>query len=596
MGRLTIDGRHFKLDGEIFQIRSGAIHYFRVLPEYWEDRLIKLINCGFNTVETYVPWNLHEPEEGEYCFEGIADVVKFLETAQRVGLKVILRVTPYICSEWDLGGLPYWLLKYKDLKLRCKNKIFFEKIDRYYGVILPKIRPLLSQNGGPIIAMSVENEYGSYGNDKEYLEFLRGLYEKYAVDTFLFNCDGANETMISCGMQENVFEAVNFNCDTREKSFKSIEKFQPGMPRMCMECYPVGAYHNKWGKKLAVCDVEKTVAGLRDFFESGDSFNIYMFHGGTNFAFYNGATYFERYAPVATQYWNAQAFLDEAGNCTELYYRLKEAVRDIAPVDVYPESKSFAKAYGSVKLTESAELFENLDNLSRPQYSSTALSFEELGADYGYVLYRTRLPKPSRNMPITLKELHGRYSFYIDGEFIGIKDRAGYRNDEIKTSSEADGVLLEVLCENLGRINYGPYLRDKQGITDGVILGGQRTLFGYEMLPITLKDISGVKFEKGFKKSARPMLYRGCLEVDTPADTFLDMSGFSKGVVFVNGFNLGKYWSVGPQCDLYLPAPLLKSGKNEIVVFESDGACKAEIISKSDRTLKGCEENNYAFV
>lgn len=320
MGKLTIDGRHFKLDGEIFQIRSGAIHYFRVLPEYWEDRLIKLVNCGFNTVESYVPWNIHEPEENVYCFEGICDVVRFVETAQRIGLKVILRVSPYICSEWEFGGFPYWLLKYKDLKLRCYNEVYLKKIDKYYSVILPKIRPLLSQNGGPIIAMSVENEYGSFGNDKHYLEAIKSLYKKYDIDTFLFNCDGANETMISCGMQDGIYEAVNFTCDSREKSFEVLEQFQPGKPRMCMECYPVGAAHCRWGDGNSIVDVEKTVFGLKEFFESGDSFNIYMFHGGTNFGLYNGSCNFGKLEPTSTKYWDNSAFLDENGACTEIYY------------------------------------------------------------------------------------------------------------------------------------------------------------------------------------------------------------------------------------------------------------------------------------
>lgn len=586
MSKLTIDGRYFKLDGEIFQIRSGAIHYFRVVPEYWEDRLIKLINCGFNTVETYVPWNLHEPEEGTYCFEGIADVVKFLETAQHVGLKVILRVTPYICSEWDFGGLPYWLMNYRELKLRCFNKTFLEKIDNYYGVILPKIRPMLAENGGPIIAMSVENEYGSFGNDKEYLNALTALYEKYGIDTFIFACDGSNDTMISCGKPDGVYEAVNFDCDAREKSFEAIEKFQPGMPRMCMECYPVGNHHVKWGEPLAAVNIEKTLEGFIDFFKSGDSFNVYMFHGGTNFGFYNGATFFGQYRPVATQYWNCRTFLDEEGNCTDLYYRLKEAVKDIVSTDIYPESKLPVKSYGNIKLTESAELFENLDVLSERHFAPAAQTFEELGLDYGYVLYRAKLPLTSRSMPITLKEIRGRYSFYIDGKFAGIKDRTGVRDDEINTPAESDGNILDILCENLGRINYGPYLKDEQGIKDGVLLGGQRMLFGYEMYPIGLKNISALRYKAGFKKSDKPVFYKGCLTVDTPADTFLDMTGFSKGVVFVNGFNLGRYNNIGPACDLYLPAPLLKTGENEIVVFETDVAFTDEIVTKTVRTYK----------
>lgn len=587
MGKLTIEGRHFKLDGEVFQIRSGAIHYFRVLPEYWEDRLIKLINCGFNTVETYVPWNIHEPEENEYCFEGICDVVKFVKTAQKVGLKVILRVTPYICSEWDFGGFPYWLLKYKDLKLRCYDELYLEKVDKYYSVILPKIRPLLSQNGGPIIAMSVENEYGSFGNDKKYLEALKNLYEKYDIDTFFFTCDGAGDVMISCGMLDGVHETVNFGCDAREKSFEVLEKFQPGQPRMCMECYPIGAAHCRWGNGNTKGDLEKTVAGMKDFFASEDSFNVYMFHGGTNFGLYNGSCYFGKLEPSSTKYWDDSTFIDENGDCTELYYRVKDAVKDIVPVDVYPQKEILTKSFGSIKLTESAALFDNLDVLSKPQYSSYTKTFEELGIDYGFVLYRTKLPIPSRGMPLDLKEIKGRASFYLDGEFKGVKERTGLRNDEISAPADRDGSTLDILSENLGRINYGPYIHDEQGIKDGVFFGTGRTLFGYEMYPIPLKDISGIRYKDGFEKSDKPMFYKGIFNVDTPADTFLDMSGFGKGIVFVNGFNLGRYWNVGPFLDLYLPAPILKSGENEIVVLEIDGTDCDSIETKIVRTNKG---------
>lgn len=586
MRKLTIEGKNFKLDGENFQIRSGAIHYFRVFPEYWEDRLIKLINCGFNTVETYVPWNIHEPEENKYCFEGFCDVERFVKTAQKVGLNVILRVTPYICAEWDLGGLPYWLLKYKDLHLRCYDKLFLEKVDKYYSVLLPKIKPLLSQNGGAIIAMSIENEYGSFGTDKQYLKALKDLYEKYDIDTFLFSCDGANEMMISCGMQDDVYEAVNFSCNFREKSFEPLEKLQPGKPRMCMECYPAETGHCKWGSEgYRPADVEKTISGFKGFFESGDSFNVFMFHGGTNFGFHNGSTNFGKLEPDSTKYWDANTFLNENGECTELYYKLKDAVKDIAPVDVIPLKEIPKKSYGNIKLTESAVLFENLDVLSDMQYSSYAKTFEELGLDYGFVLYRTKLPVPAKNMPITLKDLKGRLSFYIDGEFKGVKEPTGFRDDEI-TTPDGDCTELDILAENLGRINYGPYLHDEQGIKDGVLLGGQCTLFGYEMYPMSLKDISGIKYKKGFEKSDKPMFYRGCFNVDTPADTFLDMSQFSKGAVFVNGFNLGRYWNVGPFFDLYLPAPILKNGENEIVVFEIDGAAGDTVESKTVRTDK----------
>lgn len=584
MKRLTANGERFKFDGVDFPIRSGAIHYFRIMPEYWEDRLIKLFNCGFNTVETYVPWNIHEPEEGEFCFDGLCNVEEFIKTAGRIGLKVIVRAAPYICSEWDFGGLPYWLHKYPELKIRCSDSLYLEKIDKYYSVLLPKLKPLLSQNGGPIIAMALENEYGSYGNDKIYLEALKQLLLKYGMDTFFFTCDGSGPTMLDGGTLDGISAFVNFGLGDREKAYAELDKLRPGGPKMCMEYYICN--HTHWGEGNTDGKTEESVKELTEFFADGESFNIYMFHGGTNFGFYNGCLNTGKLDVSATKYWNDGALLNENGEKTRVYNELKAAIKDIAPVDVLPEKKIPIKSYGEIRLTESAELFDNLNVLSSPHSSPTVKTFEELGTDYGYMLYRISLPAVAPGQEVGAIELNDRAQYYIDGEFMGIQESTGFRNDKIIVPRERVCNTLDILVENLGRVNHGMRMGDKKGITKGVYLNGWRGLFNYEIYPLSLKSLEGIKFESGFKASNRPMFYRGSFTADTVADTFLDISGFTKGVVFVNGFNLGKYWNVGPVLDLYLPAPILKKGKNEIVVFETDRANDGVIYSKSQRTVK----------
>lgn len=316
---LEVKGKEIYLNGEKTQILSGAIHYFRVVPEYWEDRLKKLKNCGLNTVETYVPWNLHEPEEGEFCFDGICDMERFFQTADALGLYVIVRPSPYICAEWEGGGLPYWLLCYKDLKPRCSNELYFEKIKSYYNELMPRIKKHLFKNGGPIIAVQVENEYGSFGNDKEYISRLYRLMLSYELDTFFFTADGTEKYMLNGGLTDGVFATANFGSDP-EGNFEALGARRPNQPHFCME-YWCG-WFDHWGEKPHKRDAEDIVAPLKRMQERGEHFNIYMFHGGTNFGFMNGANYADTYQPTVTSY-DYGAFLTENGEYTEQYRLLK---------------------------------------------------------------------------------------------------------------------------------------------------------------------------------------------------------------------------------------------------------------------------------
>lgn len=299
MASFTVQGDQFLYEGTPLTLVSGAIHYFRVIPEYWKDRLSKLKACGFNTVETYVAWNIHEPQEGKFCFTGMADIVTFIETAAELGLHVIVRPSPYICAEWEFGGMPAWLLAEDGMRLRCYDEVFLSKIDSYYDVLLPKLKPLLCTNGGPIIAMQIENEYGSYGNDLKYLEHIQESMISRGMDILLFTSDGPEDFMLQGGMVPGVLETVNFGSRT-EEAFNSLKQVQPDKPLMCMEYW--NGWFDHWNKPHHTRDAQDAVHVFEDMLKAGGSVNFYMFHGGTNFGFYNGANNHGIYEPTVTSY------------------------------------------------------------------------------------------------------------------------------------------------------------------------------------------------------------------------------------------------------------------------------------------------------
>ena len=556
-----ISGNQFLYDGKPVRILSGAIHYFRVVPEYWRDRLLKLKACGFNTVETYVAWNIHEPRPDEFNFEGMADIVKFIEIAHELDLMVIVRPGPYICSEWEFGGLPSWLLADSNMRLRCYHKPFLKRVDKFFDELLPRLRPLLCTNGGPIIAMQVENEYGSYGNDKDYLNYLKKAMRDRGMDVLLFTSDGPTDGMLQSGTLEDVFMTANFG-SRPEEDFAKLKEYQPDKPLVCMEYW--NGWFDHWGGKHHTRDGADVADVLDRMLKMGASVNFYMFHGGTNFGFYNGANRYEKYTPTVTSY-DYDAPLSECGDPTDKYYAVQEVLSKYVDVDkdLMPEPIP-KKAYGRVELTETASLCHNLDRLSKPVKTACPEPMEKLGQDYGFILYSTNIPGPRKDNQLFIQDVHDRALIFVDGEFKGI-----YMRDEpqdITFDIPEEGVKLDILVENLGRVNYGPHLKDYKGITEGVRLGNQ-FLFGWTIYTLPLKDLSPLKYQ-GQKKDKLPAFFRGYLEVDEPADTFLSMEGWGKGVVLVNGFNLGRYWNIGPTKTLYIPAPLLKKGRNEIVVFE----------------------------
>jgi len=560
---LTVKGNTLLLDHKPIQLISGAIHYFRVVPGYWEDRLLKLKACGFNCVETYVPWNLHEPKEGEFNFTGMADVQEFIRTAERVGLYVIVRPSPYICAEWEFGGLPAWLLADRNMRVRSHYKPFLDKVDRYYDVLLEKFKPLLVSNGGPIIAMQIENEYGSFGNDKKYLNHLKDGMEKRGMDVLLFTSDGPTDLMLEGGTVDNVLATVNFGSRPKQ-AFAKLQEHFPNTPNIVMEYW--NGWFDHWGEEHHTRDPQDAADTFAEMVGNGDSVNFYMFHGGTNFGFYNGANHGGTYAPTITSY-DYDCPISETGDLTPKFHAVREALSKHITLEesVLPEPNPKMN-YGPVHLDASLPLFDALDMISQPVQRANPETMEELGQDYGFTLYRTFINGPKEKSPLSIQDVRDRALVFVNQTYQGVIDRWDDQTLEIEIPE--GGAQLDILVENLGRVNYGPQLYDVKGITRGVRFQYQ-FLFDWTIYTLPMDNLDQLRFEENTgKTNTNPRFYKGTFQVDDIGDTFVELPGWKKGVVFVNGFNLGRYWEIGPQETLYLPGPVLKKGENEIVVFE----------------------------
>ncbi|OME95218.1 MULTISPECIES: glycoside hydrolase family 35 protein [Paenibacillus] len=566
--QLKAVNQQFVLGDEPIQILSGAVHYFRIVPEYWEDRLMKLKSCGLNTVESYIPWNLHEPKEGHFTFDGIADLERFVQIAGDLGLHVILRPSPYICAEWEFGGLPSWLLQYPDIHLRCIDPVYLEKVDRYYDELIPRLVPLLTSNGGPVIAMQIENEYGSYGNDTAYLEYLKDGLIKRGVDVLLFTSDGPTDGMLQGGTVPGVLATVNFGSRT-EEAFAKLREYRAEDPLMCMEYW--NGWFDHWLKPHHTRDAEDAAAVFKEMLDSNASVNFYMFHGGTNFGFYNGANFHEKYEPTITSY-DYDAPLSECGDVTAKYEAIRSAIakhqgKELSDFPSLPQSVK-KNSYGSVRMTHYADLLEHLSVLSDPVKCTTPVPMELLGQSYGFIVYATDISGPRQGESLYLQEVHDRAQVFLDGKYQGTVER--WNPQALQIDVPAAGARLEIVVENMGRINYGPKLKDYKGITEGVRMNNQ-FLYDWSIYSLPLENPNAAPFQPltgPLEQRDRPTFYRGEFSVDDIGDTFIRLDGWGKGVVWVNGFNLGRYWEHGPQAALYLPGPLLKQGRNEILVFE----------------------------
>lgn len=587
---LEIKNKKFYMDSKPFDIYSGAMHYFRTVPEYWEDRLTKLKAAGFNTVETYVCWNLHEKKPGEFDFSGILDIEKYLEIAQKVGLYAIVRPGPYICAEWDFGGLPAWLLKDKNMQIRCMYPDYLKCVERFYKELLPRLVPHLESHGGNIIAMQVENEYGSYGNDKEYLRYVEKLTRDCGIDCLLFTSDGNTNNMISGGSLPDIYKVLNFGSRSRT-AFNVLKGFENDGPNMCGEFWC--GWFDHWRDKHHTRNSLEIVNEIKGFIDNGASFNMYMFHGGTNFGFTAGANHNQGhgYEPTVTSY-DYCAMLTEWGDYTPAYHAVRKLLcekQGIEPPEL-PESPKL-QSIGKVELTEAASLFENLDNIGEKHHVPVPEGMEYFGQNFGLIYYETTLKGKYNASPMYVKNVHDFAEVYFDGEKKTSIDRTLYSvegkttlKDVIfkKKKGESSPFLMPalsgerkigVLVDTMGRVNYGENMLDRKGISD-IYLGIQR-LMNYDVWTLPLDNLDKLKYSSSVKKD-EPVFLKGSFKTDSKADCFVHLDGFNRGCVYINGFNLGRFWKVGPQKSLYIPGTLLKD-ENEIIVFNIGGYSKPTV-------------------
>lgn len=568
----------FLLDGKPFQIISGSIHYFRVVPEYWQDRLEKLKNMGCNTVETYIPWNITEPRKGEFCFDGLCDFEKFLDLAQKLGLYAIVRPSPYICAEWELGGLPSWIFTVPGLEPRCKNEPYYQNVRDYYKVLLPRLVNHQIDKGGNIILMQIENEYGYYGKDMSYMHFLEGLMREGGITVPFVTSDGPWGKMFIHGQCNGALPTGNFGSHARPlfaNMKRMMKKTGNRGPLMCMEFW-IG-WFDAWGnKEHKTSKLKRNIKDLNYMLKKGNV-NFYMFHGGTNFGFMNGSNYFAKLTPDTTSY-DYDAPLSEDGKITEKYRVFQSIIKKYRNFEEMPLStKIEQKAYGKVKAGKSVKLFDILDTLAAVKNSSSEklTGMEASGQDYGYILYKTKARTDSKTLKIEdgLDRIHE----FKNGELKTVLfDKETSKPVELPLAS---GDELTLLVENLGRVNFATKIPfQRKGIL-GRVLADEKPLTDWTFYNLNLDktQLSKIDWNKadegiaGTEKITSPSFTRFSLVVDKACDTYLDFTGWGKGCIFLNGFNLGRFWEIGPQKRLYVPAPLLKEGENEIIIFETEG-------------------------
>ena len=573
---------NFYLNGEPFKIISGAFHYFRTVPEYWQDRIEKLVNMGCNTVETYIPWNFHEPEKGNFRFDGMHDIERFIHLAEKMGLYIIIRPSPYICSEWEFGGLPAWLLRDRNMRLRCSYEPYLNAVKEYYSVLIPKLVPHQCDRGGGVILVQLENEYGYYGNDTAYLEFLRDTLRELGVTVPFVTSDGPwSEPKFKSGMLNGALPTGNFGSGA-EWQFGQMRKYiGENKPLMCMEFW--NGWFDAWGEEHHTTSPEKAASELDELLKRG-SVNFYMFEGGTNFGFMSGRNGGSKTGDVTSYDYDAP--LTEDGQITEKYRLFKEVIAKYTDIHEIPLTTEIRRsAYGRISCTGKTDLFSVLDKISVPVKSSYPLTMEDIGQDYGYILYRTKIRDVETVSEIRLEGAADRVQCYHNGEFV-YTAFAENMWEKFEPQQKRTSGIIDLLCENTGRENFGTGLENqRKGISGGVKINDHRH-FGFEIYPLPLdeRQIAALDFGIGYIENT-PAFYRFELDIDEPCDTFLDTDGFGKGCAFVNGFNIGRFWEIGPQKRLYIPAPLLQIGKNTIVIFETEGKAADSIFLAGEHRL-----------
>ena len=594
-GDFTAGKNTFLLNGQPFVVKAAELHYPRIPRPYWDQRIKMCKALGMNTICLYVFWNIHEQQEGKYDFTGNNDVAAFCRLAQKNGMYVIVRPGPYVCAEWEMGGLPWWLLKKKDIRLREDDPYFLARVKAFEAEVGRQLAPLTIQNGGPIIMVQVENEYGSYGVNKQYVSQIRDIVKASGFDKVtLFQCDWASN-FENNGLNDLVW-TMNFGTGSNiDAQFKRLKELRPAAPLMCSEFW--SGWFDKWGARHETRPAKAMVEGINEMLSKNISFSLYMTHGGTSFGHWAGANS-PGFAPDVTSY-DYDAPINEYGHATPKFWELRKTMQKYNGGKRLPDvPKPVAPIITIPKMTLTE--FCPLDlGMSMPTTSHDIKSFEEMNLGWGAMFYETKLPQIEKSSRLSLNEAHDYAQIFIDNKFIGTIDRT--KNEKsIKLPPVKQGATLTILIEAMGRINFGRAVKDFKGITESVTIytkinghdvsyhlknwviapipdSYQNAQHAFDKLNETNRCFSPINFS-----SSSIGYYRSYFNLKKEGDTFLNLEQWGKGQVYVNGHALGRSWRIGPQQTLYLPGCWLKKGRNEIIVMDIVGP-KAPVIWGQDQ-------------
>ena len=570
VGTFEAGKNEFMLNGKPYIIRAGELHYSRIPREYWDHRIKMAKAMGMNTVCIYLFWNFHEQQEGVFDFTGQKDVAEFVRLIQKNGMYCILRPGPYVCAEWDMGGLPWWLLKKKDLQVRRRSDEFFmSKVKTYLNEAGKQLAPLQIQNGGPIIMVQVENEYGTWGSDGKYMEIMRDNIREAGFDKAqLLRCDWSSNFYKY--KLDGAVNALNFGAGSNiDDQFRKFKEMNPTSPLMCGEYWT--GWFDQWGRPHETRNINSFIGSLKDMMDRKISFSLYMAHGGTSFAQWAGANA-PAYAPTTSSY-DYNAPIDEAGNPTDKFYAIRDLLKNYLQegetLPDIPQNPEKTITIPAINFTQTANLFENLPTAKQ---SETVKPMEFFDQGWGSIIYRKTIPACKDKQKLIIKDVHDWATVFINGKAIAKLDRRRSENT-VEIPVLKSKARLDILVEGMGRVNYGEAIIDRKGITEKVLLSDGKTetdLKDWTIFNLPVDYNFQIKAKFNTKFVTGPAWYKATFNLTETGYTYLNMSTWGKGMVWVNGFNLGRFWKIGPTQTLCVPGCFLKKGENEIIVFDID--------------------------
>jgi beta-galactosidase len=572
-GNFSVGNKAFLLNGKPYVVRAAELHYSRIPKEYWEQRIQLCKAMGMNTVCIYLFWNIHEQQQDVFDFKGQNDVAEFVRLIQKNGMYCIVRPGPYVCAEWDMGGLPWWLLKKKDIKLRSlEDKFFITRTQKFLQEAGKQLAPLQIQNGGNIIMVQVENEYATYGSDQKYMETIRNSVRAAGFDKVqLFRCDWSSN--FNNYKLDGVATTLNFGAGSNvDNEFKEFSKVYPTAPLMCSEYWT--GWFDHWGRPHETRSIDSFIGSLKDMMDRKVSFSLYMAHGGTSFGQWGGANA-GPYSAMATSY-DYNAPIGEQGNTTDKFFAVRDLLKNYLQegerLGEIPAAKKII-AIPAFEVKEGASLFDNLPVAKRTENIQSMEFFDQ---GWGRILYRTKLPAVVAGTKLVITEVHDWATVFVNGKSIGKLDRRRGDNT-IELPAGSSNARLDILIEATGRVNYGEAINDRKGITEKVeLLNGdvKKEVKNWEVFnfPVDYAFQKKAKFKTGM--TTGPGWHRATFNLNETGDTFLDVSTWGKGMVWINGNNLGRFWKIGPQQTLFVPGIWLKKGLNELVILDVDQPSK----------------------